>query len=525
MLGHSVALQLKAQRVPEVRPSGETVFERRHDVEPGKGVTSTARREVEAARRRTLSGPPDSLDGVSESSSQKLVAVRNRRLTSGIVTSVVSRGISALVPFVMIPLTLDYLGTEMYGLWMAVTALTGMAAFADLGLGNGLMTKLAPCYASNDHRSARTHVSNAYGIVGLVAGALLILLVATAGVVPWQTLLNAQTTNKGEAAATQAVVICLAAFIVNIPLSLVLRVQYAYQRVGSANIWQATGSLWSIPLVVVATHWDLGPGLVILAAVTGPLLSNLANSVWLYRRKLPELAPTVSAFRPREARELLALGVQFLVLTVVMSVSTNSDQLVAAHVLGLDAVTTYSIPARLFAQLGLLVSLVNLPLWPANGEALARGDVQWVQRVTRRMTVYSVLAVGVPGLCLVLAGDTLLSAWLGSDLDVSSMLMAGLALWWLMLASISPRFMVQNSVGVVAPQLVGWTVYLVVSVPLKVVAAQAIGLEGIVFAGVVPYALLVVPAAVWGYRRALTGAGVKGSLVESSTFSGATESQ
>jgi O-antigen/teichoic acid export membrane protein len=403
----------------------------------------------------------------------------------------------------MIPLTLNYMGNETYGLWMAVTALTGMAAFADLGLGNGLMTKLAPCYAHDDHRTARTHISNAYAVVGLVAVLLLVVLIGTAGIVPWQSMLNSGASDPDRANASLVAVTCLAAFIANIPLSLVMRVQYAYQMVGQANIWQTTGSLWSIPLVAGAVHWDLGIGVVVATAVAGPLLANIANSVWLYARRLPELAPRVGEVDRRQARQLLGLGGQFLVLTIVMSIATNADQLVAAHTLGLAAVTTYSVPARLFGQLGILVSLVNLPLWPANGEALAKGDTRWVRTITRRMMVASAVAVALPGLAFVLLGDAFLSAWLGSDLGASPALMSGLALWWAMLASISPYFMVQNSVGVLMPQLAGWTLYLVVSVPLKIVAAPVFGLGGIVFAGVIPYALLVVPAAIWGYRTAL----------------------
>lgn len=436
-------------------------------------------------------------------SSETSARARNRRLASGILTSVASRGVAALVPLVMIPLTLNYMGAETYGLWMAVTALTGMAAFADLGLGNGLMTKLAPCYAHDDHRTARTHISNAYAVVGLVAALLLMVLLATAGIVPWDSMLNSGGSGDGSSAASLVAVTCLAAFIANIPLSLVVRVQYAYQMVGQANIWQATGSLWSIPMVAGAVHWDLGVGMVVAAAVVGPPLANIANSLWLYGRQRPELAPSFREIDGRQARQLLGLGGQFLVLTVVMSIATNADQLVTAHTLGLAAVTTYSVPARLFGQLGILVSLVNLPLWPANGEALAKGDTRWVRTITRRMTVASAAAVAVPGLAFVLFGDGLLSLWLGSDLGASAALMAGLALWWVMLASISPYFMVQNSVGVLMPQLAGWTLYLVVSVPLKIVAAPVFGLAGIVFAGVIPYALLVVPAALWGYRTAL----------------------
>lgn len=433
------------------------------------------------------------------------VRERNRRLTSGILTSLVSRGIAALVPLVMVPLTLNYLGTQLYGLWMAVAALTGMAAFADLGLGNGLMTKLAPCYSSGDALAARRYVSNAYCMVVSLAVIMVLMLWALSGLIPWTSLFNVDD----PAVATHAngiAMISLSAFLLNVPLSLVVRVQYAYQRVGQANIWQASGSLWSIPLVIGAVQLRLSPELVVMAAVIGPPLSNLLNSLWLFGRHLPDIAPRPRHVDRDTAGQLLGLGGQFLLLTIVMSLAMNADNLVIAHVLVLGSVTTYSVPARLFAQLGLLVSLVNLPLWPANGEALARGDVDWVRRITARMTLASALMVATPGLVLVLAGDRILSAWLGSDIGASPALMAGLAVWWVMLAAISPRFMVQNSVGVVMPQLLGWSLYLLLSVPLKLWAASSFGVDAVPIAGVVVYALVVLPAAIWGYRKAMSEA-------------------
>lgn len=433
------------------------------------------------------------------------VRERNRRLTSGILTSLISRAVAALVPLVMVPLTLNYMGTQLYGLWMAVAALTGMAAFADLGLGNGLMTKLAPSYSNGDTLSARRYVSNAYGMVVSLAAIIVVMLWALAGLIPWTSLFNVNDAAVASHAPSIAI-ICISAFLLNVPLSLVLRVQYAYQRVGQANIWQASGSLWSIPLVVGAVQLHLSPELVVMAAVIGPPLSNLLNSFWLFGRQFPAIAPRPRYIDSDTARQLLGLGGQFLVLTIVMSLAMNADNLVIAHVLGLGSVTTFSVPARLFTQLGLLVSLVNLPLWPANGEALARGDIDWVRRITARMTLASALTVAVPGLVFVFAGDRLLSAWLGSDIGASPALMAGLAVWWAMLAAISPRFMVQNSVGVVMPQLLGWSLYLLLSVPLKLWAAASFGVDAVPIAGVVVYALVVLPSAIWGYRKAMSEA-------------------
>jgi O-antigen/teichoic acid export membrane protein len=146
---------------------------------------------------------------------------------------------------------------------------------------------------------------------------------------------------------------------------------------------------------------------------------------------------------------------------------------------------------------------VNLPLWPANGEALARGDVAWVRTVTRRMTLASGCAVLLPAVVLVLAGDLVLDVWVGASVDASPWLLAGLACWWVLLATASPRFMVQNAAGMVRPQLAGWVAFLVVSLPVKWVAAQHLGVAGVVFAAAAVYLVTVWPAAHRGYRRSI----------------------
>jgi O-antigen/teichoic acid export membrane protein len=425
---------------------------------------------------------------------------RSRRLVSGIVTAVASRGVGALAPLLLVPLTLSYLGTELYGLWMAATALTSMALFADLGLGNGLMTKLAPCYASGDTATARRFIATAYAALTVVAVGLCALLWAVSDVVPWASMFN--TADAG--AARTVALVCLTAFLVNIPLALVQRVQYAYQQVAQSNMWQATGSLWSVVLVVAAVQAELSPTLVVAAAVAGPVLGNALNTAWAFGRQSRFLAPRPGDVDVASAGGLLRLGGQFFVLSIVTSLSLNVDNLVIAHVLGLGAVTEYSVPARLFTALGLLVTLVNLPLWPANGEALARGDVAWVRAVTRRMTLASGCAVLLPAVVLVLAGDLVLDVWVGGSVDTSPWLLVGLACWWLLLATASPRFMVQNAAGLVRPQLTGWVAFLVLSLPAKWVAAQHLGVAGIAFAGAAVYLVTVWPAADRGYRRTLS---------------------
>ena len=425
---------------------------------------------------------------------------RARKIFSWIATAALGRAVSALVPLLLIPVTLSYLGVELYGLWAAVVAATGMVAVADLGIGLGLMTRLAPCRVDANNDMARRYISSAYATVSAVALTACSLLWTLSGVIPWSTLFNA----KGAAAqdARSVVLVCLSAFLVNIPLALVARVQYAYQQVSSSIIWQACGSALSLPLALGAVAAELPQITVIIAIAFSPVLINIANTVWTFGWRLRYLAPKPSFVELRVIRNLFGIGGLFFMVTLVMALADNADPLIIAHVLGLSAVTTYAVPARLFGQIGALVTLVNQPIWPMHGEAVARGDVVWIRRTVRRMTVISTLVALVPSAIMIAFGNQILSSWLPIPMGNSS-LMVGLAGWWVLLAAISPRFMVQNAAGIVRPQLYGYLVYLPVSIAGKFFCVQWLGVAAAPYVAVIAYSVTVLPAAIYGYRRAL----------------------
>jgi O-antigen/teichoic acid export membrane protein len=454
-------------------------------IDPGEAAGASAGASAAAA--------PDAAHGAGPSAP---------RLTASFVTAAFNRGVRLAVPVILIPATLGYLGADFYGLWMAVVALVGMTVFADLGLGAGLMTKLAPCRATGDLDRARRYVSSAYVLLAATAVGLCALLWLVSDAIPWAAIFNATGTTAAVDARAVALT-CLTVFLLNVPLSLVSSVRYAYGQVVSSNLWQAAGGAMALPLALAAVHYDLGPVAVVAACVAGPVVVNGVNNLWTYGRGLPGLAPRPGLVDRAVVRELLGLSGMFVMVIIVMTAADNADNLVVAHTLGLADVTAFAVPAKLFTLFGALVSLVNLPLWPAHGEALARGDLAWVRRTVRRMTWASLLAAAAVAAVLVATGDAVLRAWVSSTLDTDPWLLGGFALWWVMLATVSPVFMVQNGAGVVRPQLLGYSLYLVMSVPAKWYCAVRFGPTAIPYAGVAAYALTVLPTAVHGYRRAL----------------------
>src|SRR5690554_5068351 len=68
---------------------------------------------------------------------------RRRRIALTALTSTTLRVLQMAIPLITLKITFDYLNIEVYGLWSAVTTVFALFAFTDLGLGNGLQTKLS----------------------------------------------------------------------------------------------------------------------------------------------------------------------------------------------------------------------------------------------------------------------------------------------------------------------------------------------------------------------------------------------
>ena len=104
---------------------------------------------------------------------------------------------------------------------------------------------------------------------------------------------------------------------------------------------------------------------------------------------------------------------------------------------------------------------------------------------------------------LVLARDALARLWLGNGHAISLGLAVSLTVWSVVVAFASPYFSVQNSVGLLRYQYVGWTLFFLASIPLKFLFYPVLGLPGIPTAGVVAYLTILVPTAVLGYRATM----------------------
>lgn len=411
---------------------------------------------------------------------------RYRRAALAGTASVLSRGIGIVTLIAVVPLTLDYLGAERYGLWMTITSVMSFFALVNLGLDNSLLNALSDAHGRDDPNEAARLVSAAAIVLGGVAllGAALFALLY--GAVDWGRVFNVTAPDaRAEAGpALAAFVLCIAAAV---PLGIVVQAQQGYQEGYVAAFWEGLGRLAALLAVVVVVAAEGGLVMLVLAMTGVPVVAVFLNGLDLFARRKPWLRPRLALFDWARARRLLGQGAMFFAITLTSGAAFWSDNIIAAHILGPEAVTQYAVPFRLFSVAAMLIAFFVSALWPAYGEALARGDGDWVVRTLRRTLWVSMGGTAVVSIFLVVFGDDILRVWVGDAVVAAPWLLPSLALWsiasagWLAVSVfLNGTRQLRFELWVVLAMAVG-------AVGTKVVLTAGWGLPGIALGNVVGF--------------------------------------
>ena len=103
---------------------------------------------------------------------------------------------SIIANFLLVPLTINYLDTENYGIWLTLSSFIGWFSFFDIGLGNGLRNKFAEAKALGNYKDAQAFVSTAYFTIGCISLFLLMVFIAVNPIRDWTQLFKSMFKNK-----------------------------------------------------------------------------------------------------------------------------------------------------------------------------------------------------------------------------------------------------------------------------------------------------------------------------------------
>lgn len=417
--------------------------------------------------------------------------LRMRKIILTAISSVFSRILSILVPLLVVRVSLRILGNEIYGLWMTVTSFFTIFAFADLGLGSGLQTKISYLFGSKDMKKIHTYISATF--ISLMTISLLFILVFgfIFNTINWSIVMNANSVNSNEIVSLIVLAIVMSK-IVNIPLGIVQRVQFAFQEGYISNLWNIASSIFSLILVYLISKNEFSPIWIIYGVSFSPLLISFLNYFHFFYIKYPKLKPTITIRIKSEVTEMLKIGIGFMALSILTTIGLTMDSYIIAKTCSLECVTPFSIGYRIASTLSIATTMLSIPLWSANGEAISKRDFNWIKSTTKKMSTLSLAITIFGSMFFIVFGNILIKAWLGYELEISTVMMLGLLFVQIIQSYISPYFMVLNAAGIIKKQVIMFSIFTPMSIILKYFGSLIYGIDIVPWITVITYLLIIV---------------------------------
>lgn len=423
---------------------------------------------------------------------------RYRRVALTGITGGAAKGVALFTSLIAVPLTLNYLGPERYGLWMTISAAVALLGFADLGMGNSLLNAVAKANGNDDQELARTSVSSGFFILSAVAALIIIVIGLFYRFIPWPSVFNTSSEYASREAGPTFIVFAIC-FALNIPLGVVQRVQMGYQEGFANNIWQIAGSLLGLGGLLIAVQLRAGLPWLVLAIMGAPLMATLLNWFVQFGVVRPWLFPKWQYFEWYTARKIVETGTVFFWLQLMIIITVAGDNLIIARSLGSSAVAGYAVVQKLFSVTTIFAVFI-IPLWPAFGEALTRNDFSWAKRTLDRALLISLGFSGFVVLILLVFGQTIVEVWIGPIVVPSVALLAGFALWTMLSSYIGVMSTFLNSSYFVRRQASIYSVAAISALVMKFVLVDLWQSAGVIWASVMGFGLFyVVP--IWLLAR------------------------
>jgi O-antigen/teichoic acid export membrane protein len=425
---------------------------------------------------------------------------RRRYTLAGLSTfaNVGSKGLSLLVLYISVPLTISYLGQARFGVWMTLASLISFLGFLDFGIGSSLLNEVAHHGAQEDRERLKqviTHGLLLLTFLGVVLGSV---LYNSARYLPLQALFDSKAhIDKVELRnAAQALAVMIG---FSLPLVGIQRVFAGLQRAFFYHIMFGIGSLISLGLLVMLSRQHAPIDELLMATfgvqllATAPLLGVLAQ-----RGLLGEFERI--AFK-MDARALLKQGGLFFILAIGGAVAWDSDFVILSKAVGAGEVAVYAVAVRLFQLIELPLQMANQPLWSAYADAKACGSKLFLKLTLKRAFWGTVAAAAVGVSFLVISREFILRIWIHHTVEIPFALALTMAAWTTIRSAGNSFAMYLNGVQIVRQQVVLVISFCIIAVPLKIFAADHYGAAGMVVACIVSYAICVIVPYLTVYRR------------------------
>jgi O-antigen/teichoic acid export membrane protein len=371
---------------------------------------------------------------------------RGSKAIREVLYSILIQGFSVITGFLYVPLLLDYLTQEKYGIWLTLTSILGWFSFLDLGMGNGLRNKLTVALATGDYGLGKKLVSTTYALLICIFCVVLFVFHLSNFFLNWNSILNTKTIDNSELYILTSIVFTF--FILRFIFQIISVVYLADQKPSSVKMIETSGSVFSFLIVLILTRVTLKGDLILLGTIISviPVILFFVVTLVAFNARYKKLKPSVKDIDFKVSKGILNLGTQFFFMQISFIIVFTTSNIFIAQFYGPEEVTVYNIAFKYFQIPIMIFSIFMSPLWSAVTDAYAKSDFAWLKKTLKYSNILTALfSVGV--IFMVLISNWVYKIWIGDKVLIPIGLTVSLGIYTIIDLFITPYSYFINGMG------------------------------------------------------------------------------
>ena len=275
--------------------------------------------------------------------------MRTIEAKKNILYSFVIKFISILINLAIVPLTINYVNTTQYGIWLTISSIVGWISFFDFGFTHGFRNRFTEAIAKNETVLARKYVSTIYAVLIIIFTVLLFISIGLNSVISWSKVLSLNNIYDEE--LRRVFVVLIVFFCLQLILNTITTLLLADQKVAMAALITTIGQflvLISIYIITKFTHGSLYYLAIVMSGA--PCVVFTIVTVKLFKGTYNPFVPSFKYVDFKLTKDLIGLGGKFFIIQLSMLVIFQFTNIILSRIEGPLAVTEYNIAYKYFIQ-------------------------------------------------------------------------------------------------------------------------------------------------------------------------------
>lgn len=395
------------------------------------------------------------------------IAGTNESMTINMAISTICKPISMIISYIYVPIILNYLGVEKYGVWATILTILSWIGYFDIGIGNGLRNKLTESLSKNDGQS-RKLVSSAYAFIAVIMILAAIAFSVVASFADWNRIFGVDDIQE----KLSAVVIMSVCFVsINFILSICRNVLYSLQKAAYVSVMELATQILNLIGVLVAMQF-VKSNLFVMSLVYGlsMVTVNTVASVLIYRKN-KTVRPSFNFVDIKMGNSITNLGMQFFVIQICALILFTTDSLIISYLYGAADVTPYNTVNKLFNVIIGVFSALLAPVWSNVTKLKAENNYDGIKNLVNK--IYALCGFFACGAILLMFMFKPISRlWLGQELNYSNGLILFGACYCIFSMWTNMNGTIANGLNILKEQMVMAIVQASVNIPLSIIFAE-----------------------------------------------------